>query len=108
MRSVRQHFPAAACHLCDQRGIALAGRCAYGYARLDGVPVEHVEDTEDANTIAVFALRPSAIIRRLWAELADETLVLDGSRRGRELPVLDEECDVERGVRAVWPLEARP
>ncbi len=85
----------ALAELLHQERIALGGHRIDGHAGPDLVAVEHVEDAEDAGAVAVFALRPGAVVGMVGAELAGEAAVLHDSVGRQQLVVFEMQHDVE-------------
>ena len=93
--------------LLDQVGIALGGQRVHRHAGADLVAVEHVEHAEDADPVAVVALRPGAVVGHVGAELADVARVLVAVGGGVELPVLEVQYHERGDARIARPGEPR-
>ena len=94
--------------LLDQERIALGGDRVDRHAGPDLVAVEHVEHAEDADAVAVFALRPGAEVGNVAAELADEARVLVALLVRQQLPVFEMQHHAEGDARIARPGELGP
>ena len=94
--------------LLDEIGVTLGGQRVHRHAGPYLVTVEHVQHAEDAGPVAVFALRPDAVVGHVAAELAAMARVLVAARVRHQLPIFQMQQHEGGDARVARPVELGP
>ena len=91
--TVRDPLAAPIVEGTHQRRQALRRHGVGSDRRPDAGLAQGVDEAKDAHAQAVLALRPATVVGRKAAKLAHHARVAQGTRRGRQIPVLQEQHD---------------
>ena len=106
--AVRDDLAAAAQAMAHQERIVLGGEGIHGDRRLDAVPVQHIQDAEDADAVAILAMRPGGDVGEgARAIAAGEVGQLVAAGRAAPFHVLEGDDDAQGHAGVPRPSERR-